>query len=82
MGDTVPAIAYYRQAMQSATHSSPNMIRFHYHLGPPHEEMGDLEFATPSYHRFSDFWKDADPDLSPLADARNRLRALEVRGNG
>ena len=35
--------------------------------------MGDKEAARSEYRRFLDFWKDADPDLPELQEARTSL---------
>jgi tetratricopeptide (TPR) repeat protein len=79
MGDQDNAIAYYRKALESERHSSPHMIQFHYRLSLLCEEKKDFRAATEAYRRFLHFWKDADPDLPILADAKERLGALETR---
>jgi TolB-like protein/Tfp pilus assembly protein PilF len=79
MGDRDNAIAWYRKAIESERHSSPYMIQFHYRLGLLCEEKKDFPAAGEAYQRFLRFWKDADPDISILADAKERLGALEAR---
>jgi tetratricopeptide (TPR) repeat protein len=79
MGDRDNAIAYYRQALESERLSSPYMIQFHYRLGLLYEEKKEFHTASEAYRRFLHFWKDADADLPLLADARERLGALEAR---
>ena len=37
------------------------------------DEMGDREGARAEYQRFLDLWKDADPELPELAEARRYL---------
>ena len=78
MGDQDNAIAWYRKAIESERHSSPYMIQFHYRLGLLYEEKKDFHAAGKAYRRFLDFWKDADPDIPILADAKERLSALEA----
>jgi adenylate cyclase len=79
MGDKDNAIGYYRKALGSEQHSSPYMIQFHYRLGLLYEENQELQIASEAYRRFLHYWKDADADLPVLADAKQRLAALEAR---
>jgi adenylate cyclase len=79
MGDHNNAIAYYQKALESERHSSPYMIQFHYRLGLLCEEKKDFRAASEAYQRFLHFWKNADPDLPILADAKERLDALEAQ---
>jgi adenylate cyclase len=79
MGDRDNAIAYYRKALESERCSSPYMIQFHYRLGLLYEEKKDFQAASEAYRRFLHFWKDADPDLPMLADAKERLTVVEAQ---
>ena len=79
MGDRDNAIGWYRKAIESERHSSPYMIQFHYCLGLLYEEKQEFQAAREAYQRFLHFWKDADPDLPILADAKERLVALEAQ---
>jgi tetratricopeptide (TPR) repeat protein len=55
-------------------------ILAHYELGKLYQEQGDTAKAIDFYDRFLTIWKDGDPDLVALADARARLRALAGPG--
>src|SRR5438094_5199377 len=79
MGDQDNAIAWYRTAIESERHSSPYMIQFLYRLGLLYDEKQEFQAARETYQRFLHFWKDADPDIPILADAKERLVALEAR---
>jgi tetratricopeptide (TPR) repeat protein len=79
MGDQDNAIAYYQKALESERHSSPYMIQFHYRLGLLYQEKKDFHAASEAYRRFLCFWKDADPDIPILVDAKERLGALEAQ---
>jgi len=48
----------------------------HYYLGVAHEELGHSNIAIVEYQTFLDMWKDADPDLLPVDNARVRLARL------
>ena len=47
-----------------------------YTLGSIYEERGWKEKARDSFQKFLDLWKDADPGLAEVADARKRLESL------
>jgi serine/threonine protein kinase/tetratricopeptide (TPR) repeat protein len=47
-----------------------------YMLGKIAEQQGDKERAGQNYRKFLDLWKDADPGLPEVADAKKRLAGL------
>jgi len=49
----------------------------HYRLGNLCEEKGERAEAVKYYERFLEIWKDADPDINEVADARKRLAGLK-----
>jgi len=51
-----------------------------YMLGKIYEEQGDTEKAIEHYEKFLELWKDADPGLPEIDDARTRLSKLEQTG--
>ncbi len=51
-------------------------ILAHYQLGRLLEKKGDGAEAAKAYGQFIEIWRDADPDLAEVADARKRLAAL------
>jgi tetratricopeptide (TPR) repeat protein len=48
----------------------------HYYLGDVCEATGDRQCATANYTKFLDIWKDADPNLKLVIDAKQRLAHL------
>ena len=52
-----------------------------YYLGRSYEQLGQSSEALGYYRKFLNIWKDADEDQPKLADARERLAALEASGS-
>jgi len=50
--------------------------RAYYMLGMIAEQQGDRARARENYRKFLDLWKDADPGLPEVADARKRLAGI------
>jgi serine/threonine protein kinase/lipopolysaccharide biosynthesis regulator YciM len=48
----------------------------YYMLGRIAEQQGDKPRASQNYRKFLDLWKDSDPGLPEVADARSRLAKL------
>jgi tetratricopeptide (TPR) repeat protein len=52
-------------------------VKSFYMLGKINEELGDRAKAIENYERFLDLWKDADPGIAEVEDARKRLAGLK-----
>jgi serine/threonine protein kinase/lipoprotein NlpI len=68
-----------KSAAMCGTHSFTNPIlaaKAHYLAGKAYEEMGKQEEARAKYEKFIELWKDADPYLEEVDDARNRILHL------
>jgi len=53
--------------------------KVHYLAGMIYEELGDIKRAIAQYEEFLKIWKDADPDLEEVPDARRRLALLKEK---
>ncbi|MGB6681420.1 MAG: tetratricopeptide repeat protein [Candidatus Bathyarchaeia archaeon] len=53
-------------------------VKSFYMLGKIYEEQGDNAKAIAHYEIFLDLWKDADPGIAEVEDARERLANLRV----
>ena len=52
-------------------------VKLHYYLGIAYEESRWYDRAAEQYETFLDTWKDADPGLRAVEDARQRLAKLQ-----
>lgn len=52
-------------------------ILAHYELGSLYEKKGRMDEAVKYYQKFLDIWREADPDLAILSEARQRLAGLK-----
>ena len=54
-------------------------IRAFYMLGKIHEQQGDTTRAIEHYEKFLSLWKDADPGIAEVEDAKKRLAGLRTQ---
>jgi serine/threonine protein kinase/tetratricopeptide (TPR) repeat protein len=52
-------------------------VKAHYYLGVAYEESGWQDKAVKQYEEFLEVWKDADPGIPVVEEARRRLAALK-----
>jgi hypothetical protein len=76
------AAAEYEEAMRNP-HAKWSWIRNpalwtlnQYRLARVYDRLGDADRARHWYERFTEDWKDADPDIPELIEARKRLAEL------
>jgi tetratricopeptide (TPR) repeat protein len=52
-------------------------VKSFYMLGKINEEQGNTAKAIEHYEKFLDLWKDADPGIAEVEDAKKRLAGLK-----
>lgn len=72
------AVRAYERALQMYDDSrrGPFAVLIHYNLGVAYEESGWNDRAISQYETFLDIWKNADPGIREIADAKARLKKL------
>ena len=53
--------------------------KHHYKLATVYEKINDLSNAKREYEIFLQIWKDADPDIPEIIDAKKRLATLRIQ---
>jgi len=76
------AIKRYQQIISLKELGEENQecwILAHYELGKIYEQLNDLPKAQKYYEHFLNIWKEADPDIPMVVEARQRLAAIKNR---
>ncbi len=79
-GDLEKAAATYEKIILLTFGMSQNgdiYVKSFYMLGKIHEKQGDTAKAIEYYEKFLDLWKDADPGIAEVEDAKRKLAGLK-----
>jgi serine/threonine protein kinase/Tfp pilus assembly protein PilF len=81
-GDLDKAISEYEMLVTFDPESKERRLihpKYHYRLAKLYEQKGWEGKAIEHYERFLDLWKNADPSIQHVEDARKRMNRLKTR---
>jgi tetratricopeptide (TPR) repeat protein len=81
-GEVDKAIAEYERMITFDPKSENRRLihpKYHYRLAILYEEQSDIAKAIEHYEKFLSLWKDADPGIAEVEDARERVGGLKAK---
>ena len=80
LGNAVSALEKASNVYGGTRGGTPGMgVQCYYQLGKAYEASGWIDKATTQYETFLEIWKDADPGIVEVEDARTRLARLKSK---
>ncbi len=77
------AVAEFEKALsrydESRAWNPISAVKAHYLLGSAYEKSGWSKKAIEQYEEFLEIWKDADPGIPEIEDAKERLKKLKIK---
>jgi len=73
LGQIDDAIAEYERILRL----NPNYPLVHFHLAQAYQQKGQTDRARSEYRQFLQVWKNADPDIPILKEAKAEYAKLE-----
>ncbi|UCB53290.1 MAG: tetratricopeptide repeat protein, partial [Candidatus Zixiibacteriota bacterium] len=67
-------LRYDKNRMESPIWS----VKAHYYLGLAYERLGRTQDAVGQYEEFLECWKEADPGIAEVEDAKEKLKELRA----
>jgi hypothetical protein len=78
LGRDEEAAGWYRSIADRSSHELVYLALAQYRLGQIRDRQRDHRGMLAYYRRFLDLWRDAEPDVPFLPEARRRVAELEV----
>jgi tetratricopeptide (TPR) repeat protein len=77
LGDAVSTLEKASRVYDETRRETADMgVLCHYHLGRAYEASGWADKATTQFETFLNIWRDADPGIAEIEDAKRRLTRL------
>ncbi len=89
LGETEKAISFYLQSTNEVNRIGTNMgdhfhfflenSRVDYYVAKVYDRQGNTPKAREHYEKFLDLWKDSDPGIEEVEDAKKRLQHYKTK---